>query len=132
MIINTFLEESFPLPKCDAPTVGGMLRCIEVNAGKKATIIGKPSSIICDYMFKEPAKENPKKFLMIGDTLYTDILFGKRHNFQTLLVESGLHKINDVQKIIDTLEGGIVDQDLEDQIPDYYISGLGDLLKYFD
>ena len=105
---------------------------MEVNVGKKATIIGKPSSVICDYMFKEAAKENPKKFLMIGDTLNADILFGKRHNFQTLLVESGLNKIDDVQKIIDTLEGGTVDVDLENQIPDYYISGLGDLLEYFD
>lgn len=69
---------------------------------------------------------------MIGDRLNTDILFGKRHNFQTLFVESGVHKISDVQKIIDTLEGGAEDKDLEDQIPDFYLKELSDLLEYMD
>ena len=69
---------------------------------------------------------------MIGDRLNTDILFGKRHNFQTLFVESGVHKISDVQAIIDTLESGKDDKDLEDQIPDFYTNELGDLLEYFE
>lgn len=109
-----------------------MLSSVEVSTGRKAEIIGKPSTLASKYFFKDAAKKTPKKFLMIGDTLHTDILFGKRQNFQTLLVESGLHKVGDVQKIIDTLEAGPVDQLLENQIPDYYIKSLGDLLEYFD
>lgn len=92
--------------------------------------MGKPSSIICD-IFKEFGRKS-KKCLMIGDTLNADIVFGKRCNFETLLVESGVNKIEDVQKIIQTLEGGSDNQDLKDHVPDYYIKELGDLLEFLD
>ena len=124
------LDERFPLPKYVIPGTGTFVSCVETSAERKAIVMGKPTNMICDIFFKESSKETPKKFLMIGDRLNTDILFGKRHLFQTLFVESGVHKISDIEKIIHTLEGGTVDQDLDDQIPDYYIKELGDLLEY--
>jgi ribonucleotide monophosphatase NagD (HAD superfamily) len=94
--------------------------------------MGKPESYLCDVFFKNEIKENSKKFLMIGDRLNTDILFGKNNNLQTLFVESGVHRLQDVQDIINELEKGADDADLENQIPDFYISTLGDLLDKFE
>ena len=63
------------------------------------------------------------------DRLNTDILFGKRNNFQTLLVETGVHKLDKVQEIIEELDAsGVKNEDLENQIPDFYLAKLGDLL----
>jgi ribonucleotide monophosphatase NagD (HAD superfamily) len=111
--------------------------------------MGKPENWLCDIFFKDEIKNNGSRFLMIGgeqrffynvafmiklliflilDRLNTDILFGKKNNLQTLLVETGVHKLDKVQEIINDLETAEVkDEDLVNQIPDFYISKLGDL-----
>lgn len=96
--------------------------------------MGKPENFLCEIFFKEEMKLNKSsRFLMIGDRLNTDILFGKNNNFQTLLVESGVHKLHKVEEIINELEtSGKVDQELENQIPDFYLAKLGDLFDNFD
>ena len=91
--------------------------------------MGKPENYLCDIFFKEEIKTDSRRFLLIGDRLNTDILFGKNNNFQTLLVESGVHKLDKVQEIIKELENGAKDPDLENQIPDYYLSALGDFFN---
>lgn len=91
--------------------------------------MGKPENYLCDIFFKEEIKTDSRRFLMIGDRLNTDILFGKNNNFQTLLVETGVHKLDKVQEIIKELENGATDPDLENQIPDYYLSALGDFFN---
>lgn len=91
--------------------------------------MGKPENYLCDIFFTDEIKRDSKRFLMIGDRLNTDILFGKNNNFQTLLVESGVHKLDKVQEIFKELENGAKDPDLENQIPDYYLSALGDFFN---
>ena len=95
--------------------------------------MGKPENYLCKVFFNEEMLKDPSRFLMIGDRLNTDILFGKNNNFQTLLVESGVHKMDKVNEIIEDLEkSGSVDKNLENQIPDFYLSRLGDLFSNFD
>lgn len=95
--------------------------------------MGKPENYLCDIFFKDEIKRDSKRFLMIGDRLNTDILFGKNNNFQSLLVETGVHKLDKVQEIIKELESnGTNDPDLENQIPDYYLSALGDFFTNYD
>jgi ribonucleotide monophosphatase NagD (HAD superfamily) len=94
--------------------------------------MGKPENWLCDIFFKEEIKRDSKKFLMIGDRLNTDILFGNNNKFQTLLVESGVHKIDKVQEIVEQVNRGDASEELENQIPDYYISSLGALLESLD
>lgn len=88
--------------------------------------MGKPENYLCEIFFKDEIKTNSKRFLMIGDRLNTDILFGNNNNFQTLLVESGVHKMDKVEEIIEQVEKG--NDELKNQIPDFYISKLGSLL----
>jgi phosphoglycolate phosphatase len=92
--------------------------------------MGKPENYLCDIFFKNELKDgNNSRFLMIGDRLNTDILFGKNNNFQTLLVETGVHKLHHVQAIIDELVNGKQDIELENQIPDFILSSLGDMFN---
>lgn len=94
--------------------------------------MGKPENWLCEIFFKEEIKRDSKKFLMIGDRLNTDILFGNNNNFQTLLVETGVHKVERVEEMIDQLNNGQADAELDKQIPDFYISSLGDLFNNYD
>lgn len=59
---------------------------------------------------------------MIGDRCNTDILLGKNCGFQTLLVETGIHKRThlDEWKKSDNSE-------TKNLVPDFYIESLGAL-----
>lgn len=131
LFVGTNTDERFPMPGFVVPGTGSIVRAIETCAERKAAIMGKPESWLCDLFFKD-FNIPSEKFLMIGDRLNTDIWFGKNNNFKTLLVESGVHKIDKVQEIIDQLNNGESNAELEKQIPDFYISCLGDLFNNFD
>lgn len=132
LFVATNTDERFPMPNFVVPGTGSMVKAIETCAERKATVMGKPENWLCDIFFKEEIHRDSKKFLMIGDRLNTDILFGNNNKFQTLLVESGVHKIDKVQEIVDKVNNGEADGELEKLIPDFYISALGDLFNNYD
>lgn len=139
IFIGTNTDERFPMPDFVMPGTGSIVKAIETCAERKATIMGKPmpNSLLSNIFFNDELVKDSKRFLMIGDRLNTDILFGKNNNYQTLLVETGIHNFESVSEIIKTLENGqdvnwSIDQELENQIPDYYITKLGDLFNNFD
>lgn len=132
LFIATNTDERFPMPNFVVPGTGSIVRSIETCAERKPVVMGKPENWLVDIFFKEEIKRDCKKFLMIGDRLNTDIWFGKNNNFQTLLVESGVHKIEKVQQMVDQINAGEAEPDLEKQVPDFYISTLGDLFNNYD
>lgn len=132
VFIGTNTDERFPMPNFVVPGTGSIVKAIETCAERKAVIMGKPENWLCDIFFKEEIHRDSKKFLMIGDRLNTDILFGNNNGFQTLLVETGVHKIDNVQEIIDKINKGEGNATLEKQVPDFYISSLGDLFNNYD
>lgn len=132
LFLATNTDERFPMPNFVVPGTGSIVKAIETCAERKPVVMGKPENWLCEIFFKEEIHRDSKKFLMIGDRLNTDILFGKNNNFQTLLVESGVHKIEKVQEIVDQVNSGEADPELEKLIPDFYISTLGDLFNNYD
>lgn len=120
------------MPGFVVPGTGTIVRAIETCAERKAVIMGKPENWLCEIFFKEEIKRDSKKFLMIGDRLNTDILFGNNNKFQTLLVETGVHKIDKVQEIVDQVNSGEADPQLVNQIPDFHVSSLGALLNNYE
>lgn len=93
----------------------------------KAIVMGKPENHFCEIFFKDEIKTNPKRFLMIGDRLNTDIMFGNRNNFQTLLVGTGVHSMSNVDEIMQQIEKRENDEELKSQIPGFYLGRLGNL-----
>jgi phosphoglycolate phosphatase len=132
LFVGTNIDQRFPMPSFVVPGTGSMVKAIETCAERNAVIMGKPENYLCDIFFKEEIKRDSQKFLMIGDRLNTDILFGNKNGFKTLLVESGVHKIDKVAEIVDRVNNGESDAELEKQIPDFIISGLGDLFNNYD
>lgn len=68
-----------------------MIESLEAASGVKATLMGKPSTLLFDLIREEHGleKEDLSKFLMIGDNLETDHMFGKNNKIDTLCVLTG-------------------------------------------
>lgn len=122
-------DQKVDFPSFTFPDAGTTIAAIENATGRKATIVGKPSKVLAENALKQEAHRESSRILMIGDRLNTDVLFGKRNNFQTLLVAgTGEHHLSDVQLVLDQIEKGEGDEDSENLIPDFYISALRHLL----
>jgi phosphoglycolate phosphatase len=59
--------------------------------------MGKPNTSVYDYI-RSKFKIDPKRTLMTGNSLIFDIRFGNRHGFDTMLVLTGTHSLQDVEK----------------------------------
>lgn len=121
-LIATNDDESIDFPQFTFPDVGALIAAIENSSGRKATVAGKPSKITAEIALKQESHRDSNRFLMMGDRLNTDVLFGKNNNFQTLLVGTGVHNLTDVDDRLTRIENG--EKGLENFIPDFYIESL--------
>lgn len=92
------------------------------NKGGYVTYYGKPHSAIYDYVFQKLGAPEKAKALMIGDGIYTDILGAHQYGIDSLLVNTGVHRILDNFNPAHALEK--LCQDLEIS-PTYFIESLG-------
>jgi len=87
--------------------------------------MGKPSTTLTKFV---DLPEDKSKILMIGDRLNIDIAFGKNNGFKTLLVETGDHKMENVEEVLEKIRGG----SSEDVVPDFIISSIGKFCDVYD
>lgn len=66
LFIATNTDERFPMPNMVVPGTGSIVRSIETCAERKATVIGKPNTAICEHLIKD-GNIVPERTLMIGD-----------------------------------------------------------------
>jgi phosphoglycolate phosphatase len=125
--IATNDDENVDFPSFRFPDTGPIKAALENGSGRKALVIGKPSTLVFEVMLKQEAFRERKRFLMIGDRLNTDILFGNRNGFQTLLVGTGVHSLANVQDVFGKIEKGEAGKEDDLLIPDFYVSALKDL-----
>lgn len=88
--------------------------------------MGKPEEYMAEVLM-EQYKIEPTRTLMIGDRCNTDILFGTRYGFMTLLVLTGVNNLADIEKWKHSEY-----QEERGFVPNYYIDALGDLLPYLN
>lgn len=126
IFIATNTDERFPMPHLVIPGTGSIVKAVETCAERPATVMGKPSSVMGEMLI-ETHNIDPKRTLMVGDRCNTDILLGTNCGFQTLMVETGIHKTSDVDK-------WKANESKDDKllIPDFIVSRLGDLLPYLE
>ena len=91
IVANT--DNTYPLNKHEVSiAIGGIATMIENIVGKNFIRFGKPDSQMFMFayeMIREKLQVGKKDILMVGDTLYTDIMGGNKFGLDTVLVLSG-------------------------------------------
>lgn len=126
LFVATNTDERFPVPGTDLvkPGTGIMVKAVQTSAGRPPVLLGKPSSYLRDVLM-ETNKIDPPRTLMIGDRCNTDILFGKRCGFKTLLVLSGANSLEEVNEWNKSS-----DPEINELVPDYYAKGINSLKTF--
>jgi len=97
------------------PGVGVLIERIEKTTGKKIEIVGKPSQISIDYV-KQKYGFNPKKTILFGDELNSDIVFANRSGWDSAFVLTGRDRIEQAEK-------------MKEEKPDFILTNLKDILE---
>jgi ribonucleotide monophosphatase NagD (HAD superfamily) len=114
-------EVRFKARHVTLPFPGAIAQMLETATNKKAVVMGKPSEFLATVLFERERDTPRNRFLMVGDTIDTDVIFGNKNGMQTLLVGTGTSSLGDVEKIVES--GGDVEL-----IPQFFIPRLIDLL----
>jgi 4-nitrophenyl phosphatase len=112
LFLATNVDSTYPVAGGRLPGSGALSATLRYSLKRDPTSIGKPNSTMLDCI-KAKHNFNPKRTLMIGDRLDTDIEFGKNGGLSTLLVLTGVTSESDLR------ESSIV--------PDYVMESLGNL-----
>lgn len=92
IVANT--DQSYPLNRTDiAVAVGGISDLVERTLGKYFIRFGKPDAQMFMYGYDRACRSQPSlkvdEILMVGDTLFTDIIGGNKFGLDTVLVLTG-------------------------------------------
>lgn len=113
-LIGTNPDICGPTEKGIMPATGALIAPIELSTGKKAYFVGKPNPL----MLRQGLRKihcHSSEIVFIGDRMDTDIIAGIESNVDTVLVLSGMHQMEDVDKF--------------PYRPKYIADGVGDLIK---
>ena len=113
-LIGTNPDICGPTEKGIMPATGALIAPIELATGKKAYFVGKPNPLMLRQGLKKIGCRSAE-IVFIGDRMDTDIIAGIECNVDTVLVLSGVHQMEDVDKF--------------PYRPKYIANGVGDLIK---
>ncbi|KII91835.1 hypothetical protein PLICRDRAFT_105709 [Plicaturopsis crispa FD-325 SS-3] len=115
LFLATNEDSTYPAAGGLLPGAGCISAPLRYSLGREPVSTGKPNATMLDCI-KAKVNYDPKRTLMIGDRLNTDILFGKNGGLATLLVLTGI-----------THEKDITGPNASLIVPDYVTGSLGDL-----
>lgn len=118
--IATNIDSTFPSKGKLLIGAGSIIDTVSYASGRKPdAICGKPNqSMMNSIKADNPGLlNNPKRGLMIGDRLNTDMKFGRDGGLDTLLVLTGI----ETEDMVLSLD--------KDVSPTYYMNKLGDLYE---
>ncbi len=91
VVANT--DVAYPVSKHEiAVAIGGIADMVEEIVGKKFIRFGKPDAQMFMFAYEKVLEKRPirrDEILMVGDTLFTDIIGGNKFGLDTVLVLSG-------------------------------------------
>jgi NagD protein len=96
-LIATNLDTTCPTDQGIRPGCGAIVAMIEAATGKKAFSLGKPSPIMMRMARKQLGLRTDET-IMVGDTMYTDVLGAVEMGYRSVLVLSGHTTEADINK----------------------------------
>lgn len=97
VLIGTNEDQKYPTEKGYIPGNGSFVKLVASVADVEPIFIGKPSPIMLQ-MIQEQYGFKKEEMLMIGDNYDTDILSGVRFGCDTILVNTGVTKKEEIQQ----------------------------------
>ncbi|MGE0014844.1 MAG: HAD-IIA family hydrolase [Candidatus Methanomethylophilaceae archaeon] len=94
-LIATHPDDLCPTEDFYDVDIGPFIRLFESLTGKKATVIGKPNSLMLE-MAARVMNADPSATVMIGDRLYTDIRMARDAGIRSVLVLTGETSLEDL------------------------------------
>ena len=89
MYVATHPDTNCPAPLSPMPDVGSFIALIDAAIGRKPdVIVGKPNSEMAESIIAKYGFER-EEIAMVGDRLYTDIMFGVNNGLNSILVLTG-------------------------------------------
>ena len=113
-LIGTNPDITGPTEKGIMPATGALIAPVEIATGKKAYFVGKPNPLMLRHGLRT-LDCHSNEIVFIGDRMDTDIIAGIESNVDTLLVLSGVTKMEDIESF--------------PYRPKYILGGLCDLVK---
>lgn len=119
--IATNIDSTFPMKGKLLIGAGSIIETVAYASGRQPdAVCGKPNQSMMNSIKAQLTglKENPKKGLMIGDRLNTDMKFGRDGGLDTMLVLTGIETEENVKKLT------------KEDAPTYYIEKMGDVYEF--
>ncbi|CAF3857880.1 unnamed protein product [Rotaria sordida] len=109
------------------PGTGSILASVAIASCRSPTILGKPHAPMFDAIRLAFPDVDPKRTVMIGDQVETDIAFGNRQGTTTLLVFSRATR----EKYLDTLKQQVEKHTAErDLLPHFCVKDVEQFLQF--
>ncbi|GMM49511.1 4-nitrophenylphosphatase [Starmerella bacillaris] len=116
--LATNVDSTFPATDMILPGAGTVIKSVSFCSGREPdATLGKPSKAMMDCIL-EKFKLDPKRTVMVGDRLNTDMKFGANSGLDTLFVLTGVDKVEEANKF------GVD--------PTYYADKLGDIFELLE
>jgi len=106
------------------PAAGATAVAITNSARRKPEVIGKPNRHMFQIICQEHPQIDPRRTLMVGDTLDADMGFAKTNGIKSCLVLTGHTKMAAVENL--------KTQGKQVNTPDYVLTSLGDIPEWID
>lgn len=119
--IATNIDSTFPTNGKLLIGAGSIIETVSFASSRQPdAICGKPNQSMMNSIKADFPKlgENPRRGLMIGDRLNTDMKFGRDGNLDTLLVLTGIETEENVKQLN------------ANEAPTYFINKLGDFYEF--
>jgi len=117
LFLATNEDSTYPASGALLPGAGAVHAPLRFALGKDPVSIGKPARTMLDCI-RAKHDFDPKRTIMVGDRLNTDILFGKEGLLSTLLVLTGITKEEDISG-----------PNASPIVPDFVLDSVADILK---
>lgn len=87
--IATNKDVEYPIENGTMPGAGAVVASVEAAVGKKPVLIGKPSTLMVDWLLKDYNLKR-SEVILVGDSITTDVAVAKKARIKAALVLSGL------------------------------------------
>ncbi|MFK2826502.1 TIGR01457 family HAD-type hydrolase [Bacillus sp. B190/17] len=98
VFISTNGDIAIPTERGLMPGNGALTSAVAVSTGRKPIFIGKPEAIIMEQALRVLGTKK-EDTLMVGDNYQTDILAGIRAGIDTLLVHTGITRVEHLAEV---------------------------------